>query len=121
MSECLNFDRDLIYQLENDIFYNGNEPEQDIENPRFEYGFFVFTKYNNESNVEWQFPDLTDNWQWIGASWLGNWRENQFSGQGPIEKLYNNEMLIRSRLNEYKSNGVLLDFKIRYKYPIFRR
>lgn len=112
-----NFNENLILQVENEIYHNGNDPEYDPENPVFGYSFFVFTKYNPESHIRWEFPELSDGWTWIGGSWLGDWRENQFSGPGPVENLYRTEMLIRSRLNEYLSRGVLTDFKIRYRYP----
>lgn len=112
-----NFNEDLIYQIDYDIYHHGRDPESDPENPRLEYSFFVFTKYNGDSGIEWEFPELNNDWTWIGGSWLGEWRENHFAGPGPIEKLYSTEMLIRSRLNEYLSRGVLKDFKIRYRFP----
>lgn len=112
-----NFNNDLIFQIDNDIYYNGREPESDPELPQYEYSFFVFTKYNEDSEERWEFPELSDDWTWIGGSTLGHWRENQFSGPGPVDKLYKSEMEIRSRLNEYVSRGILTDFKIRYRFP----
>jgi hypothetical protein len=116
-----NFNQELIRQVDQDIFLDGREPFQDLENPRFEYGFFLFTKWNEQSGIEWEIPNLENDWNWVGASWLGDWRENQFGGPGPIDNLYRNEMLLRSYMNELVSRGVLTDFKIRYRYPTLPR
>jgi hypothetical protein len=108
-----NFNRDLILQVDNDIYHHGSEPEE-IDS---EYYFFVFTKYNVSSNERWEFPEFTNNWRIVGQSWLGDWRETQINGPGPIDNLYTNEMNVRAMLNEYVSRGVLIDFKIRYRFP----
>lgn len=111
-----NFNQEIIYQIDNEIFNNpeGNVPQ---ENEGF-YSIFLFTKYNSNQNEEWIVDDwLTNDWIWCGASWIGDWRENQFYGSGPLDLVYQNEMNLRSKMNEYLSRGILLDFKIRYVFP----
>jgi hypothetical protein len=107
-----NFNQSIINQIDNEIFLDGNDPEE-IEGS---FTLFLFTKYNPDSNEQWEVPELIGYTQWIGASWIGDWRENQYSCDNRFD-LIQNEMIIRSRMNEYVSRGVLRDFRIRYKYP----
>jgi hypothetical protein len=115
MNNFANFDDFLIDQVDRDIYFVPREPEANPELPHYEYTLFVFTKWNHLSNTHWDFPELENNWQWIGTAWLGLWKENQFSGPGPIQNVYDNEMLIRSYMNELVTRNVLTDYRIRYK------
>lgn len=111
------FIQNLIHQVDLNIYHQGKEPELDIETNK--YCFFIFTKYNHESNERWDVPELRGDWKWIGSSWLGNWHENQYSGSN-LDDLIHNETIVRNRLNEYVARGVLTDFRIRYRYPTLR-
>lgn len=107
-------DIELINQIDNEIYgIEGNVPIE-VEG---KYSIFIFTKYNSSQNERWEIPDLLGDWSHLGTSWIGSWYENQYYGSGPIDIVYQNEMTIRARLNEYKSRGVILDFRIRYNYP----
>mgnify|MGYP000305803061 CR=1 FL=1 len=114
-----NFNEDLIRQVDEDIYLNGRDPEpiNDPQCPGFQYTFFLFTKWNPESGIQWNISELPNDWRWIGGSWLGDWRENQFGGPGPVSNLYDAEMIIRSMMSRLVSQGVLTDFKIRYRFP----
>jgi hypothetical protein len=113
-------EQSVLYQIENEIYYGASEPEPDYECPRFEYTFFIFTKYNPNSNQQWNIPDLEFDWQHVGSAWVGEWRENQYSGRGPIDNLYTNVAIVRNALENYKIRGILIDYKIRYRYPTYQ-
>jgi hypothetical protein len=115
LGEC-EYSRELINQIENDIFYDGNEPFSNEENPCFEYSFFIFYK-PYEISIEDEFDNLPNGWYWIGTSWLGPYKEIQIGGPGPVNNLYIAEMILRNKLIHYQNDNLIESFKMRRRYP----
>lgn len=105
-----------VNQVDNEIFYDGNEPERDHRFRCYEYKFFVFYKlamgYSRIDN-----PVLEEGWHSSGKWRLGEYTVEQYDGVGPVTNANRNEMLVRSLYNSYLSRGYITEFKIRYKYP----
>ncbi len=105
-----------LNQIENEIFYDGNMPDKDNRWRCFEYSFYAFYKAV-EASPRIQFIELIDGWTECGKWKLGDYHVVQFSGMGPLDRAFQNELTVRRQLLHYFRHHDIYEYRTRFSYP----
>lgn len=107
-----------LYQIEHNIFYNGDEPQRDNRFRCYEYSLFLFYKVNVNISIRDEVDNhLMNNWRSSGQWNVGNYKVLQYDGQGPIDIVNQNYNIIKERMDRLKNRGQIEDYRIRRRYP----
>lgn len=111
-------DRDFqLYQIENNIFYNGDEPIRDNRFRCYEYSLFLFYKSNSNIQIGDITRSLQNSWTCTGQWELGDYKVIQYDGPGPILYVYQNYNILKNRMDSLQNRGEILTYRIRKRYP----
>ncbi len=105
-----------VYQVENNIFYHGNQPQRDNRFRCYEYAIFLFYKCNNiltrhfENNLLYGYAP-SGNWR------LGDYTVIQYDGPAPLNNVFENAEFIRREMDSLQNSGQVDSYKLRFKYP----
>lgn len=108
-----------LYQVENNIFYNGDESERDNRFRCYEYCLYLFYRTDNDiqSELRQLSRELSNNWTSTGQWNLGNYIVVQYDGPGPLHYVNDNYNLIKITMDRLNNRGIIDEYRLRKRYP----